>query len=87
MADIKDRIDPNDLVYNFKGNENKSKDFGNYQLSLILFDDLKDGDINPKEVVKNHARFKSDLSEIEIDGNKSVNQKNTIKNITPFFHL
>ena len=36
---------------------------------------LKDGDINPKEVFKNQARFKSDLREIKIGGKKSVNQK------------
>ena len=48
---------------------------------------LKNGDINPKEVLKNQAKFKLDLSEIKTGGNKSVYQKNTIKNITTFFNL
>ena len=29
FVDIKDKIDPNNLVYKFSGNENKPKDFGN----------------------------------------------------------
>ena len=49
--------------------------------------DFRDGNINPKEVLKNQARFKSDLSEIKTGAKKSPNQKNTIKNITNFFDL
>ena len=40
-----------------------------------------------KEVLKNQARLKSDLSEIKIGGKESVDQKNTTKNITNFFDL
>ena len=64
FSDIKDKIDPNNLVYTFKTDKNEPKDFGNYQTPLKLFEDLRDGNINPKEVLKNQARFKSDLSEI-----------------------
>ena len=39
--DIKDKIDPNNLVYNFKTSENEPKDIGNYQMPLKLFEDLK----------------------------------------------
>ena len=57
-------------------------------MPLKLFEDLRDADINPIEVLKNQARFKSDLSEIKTGGKKSPNQKeNTIKNITNFFDL
>ena len=56
-------------------------------MPLKLFQDLRDGNLNPKEVLKNQARFKSDLSEINIGGKKSPNQKDTIKNITNFFDL
>ena len=57
-------------------------------MPLKLFEDLRDADINPIEVLKNQARFKSDLSEIKTGGKKSSNQKeNTIKNITNFFDL
>ena len=87
FSDIKDKIDPNNLVYAFKTDGNVSKDFGNYQIPLKLFEDLRDGNINPIEVLKNQVRFNSDLSEIKIGGKKSPSQKNTIKNITNFFDL
>ena len=35
------------------------KIFGNYQMLLKLFEDLRDGDINPKEILEDQ----SDLSE------------------------
>ena len=54
---------------------------------LKLFEDTRDGDINPNDVLKNQARFKSDLREIKIGCNKSPNQKNTIMNITNFLDL
>ena len=72
--DIKHKIDPNNLVYKFKTDGNEQKDFGNYQMQL-------------KEILKNQARLKSNLSEIKTGGKKSPNQKNTIKNITNFFDL
>ena len=87
FSDTKDKIDPNGLVYTFKTDGNETKDFGNYQMSSKLFEDLRDGDINSKDVLKNRARFKSDLSEIKIGSKKSPNQKNTIKSITNFFDL
>ena len=55
--------------------------------SSDLFEGLRDGNINPKEELKNQARFRSDLSEIKIGGNKSPNQNNTIKNVYNFFDL
>ena len=86
FSNIKDKIDPKNLVYIFKTGQNESKDFGNYQMPLKLVEDLRDRDINPK-VLKNQARFVSDLSEIKVGDNKSINQKNMIKNITTFFDL
>ena len=44
-------------------------------MELNLFENLRDGELNPKEVLKNLARFKSDLNKIEIGGKKSINQK------------
>ena len=55
-------------------------------MPLKVFEDLRDGDLNPKEVLKNQARFKSDLSGIKTGGKKSLNQKNTIKNITKEYY-
>ena len=54
------------------------KIFGNYQMLLKLFEDLRDGDINPKEILEDQ----SDLSEIKIVGKKLINQKNTITLLT-----
>ena len=54
---------------------------------MKLFKDLRDGNINPKEALKNQARFKSDLSEIKMGSQKSPDQKNTIKNVSDFFDL
>ena len=42
---------------------------------MEVFEDLRDGDINPKEVLKNQARFKLDLSEIKTGRKKSIHQK------------
>ena len=47
------------------------KIFGNYQMLLKLFEDLRDGDINPKEILEDQ----SDLSEIKMVGKKLINQK------------
>ena len=68
FCDIKDKFDLNNLVHKFSGSENKSKD-----LWQNLFEDLRNGDINPKEVLKNQARFKSNLSEIKVGGKKLIN--------------
>ena len=52
-----------------------------------LLEDLRDGDTNPKEVLKNEPRLKLDLNEIKTGGKKSPHQKHIIKNITVFFDL
>ena len=46
---IKDKINPNNWIYNFK--TEGVKDFRGYQNLLKLI--LGDGDVNPKEVLKN----------------------------------
>ena len=75
ISDIKDKIDPNNLVYTFKTYGNEPKDFRNCKEPLKVFQDLRDGNIDPKEVLKNQARFKSYLSEIKIGDKKSPKQK------------
>ena len=87
LADIKDKIDSYKLVYNFKTGANEPKDFRNYQIPWKLFEDLRDGHINPKEVLKSHTRFKLGLSEIKTSGKKSIHQEDMIRNITTFFDL
>ena len=43
FSDIKDKIDPNNLVYVDKTEGNNPKDFRNYRTPLKLFEDLRDG--------------------------------------------
>ena len=87
FSDIKDKIDSNNLVYTFKTVGKEPKDFRKFKTPLKLFEDLRDGNINPKEASKNETNFKSDLNEIKIGDNKSPNQKYTIENISNFFDL
>ena len=54
-------------------------------MSLELFDNLRDGNVNPPDVLKNQVNFKSDLSEIKAEINKSEYQKNTIRNVIIIF--
>ena len=45
---------------------------------IKLFKDLRDGDMNPKEVLNHQARFKLDLTEIKtgvINTSKGYNKK------------
>ena len=84
FADVKDKIDPNNLVYSFKSSENEPKDFGNHHMQLKLIEDVKDGNMNPKEVLKNEARFELDLNEIKIGGKKSVDQIIQKRILLPF---
>ena len=53
FSDIKDKFDPNNLGYTFKTDGNEPKDCRNYKTPLKLFEDLRDGNINPKEALKN----------------------------------
>ena len=45
-------------------------------MPLKLFEELSNGGINPKEALKNQARFKSDLSEIKTGGEKITKPEN-----------
>ena len=66
----------------------KSKRFSNYQSPIDLFINLRDGNADPREVLKNQIDFKWDLGEIR-KGNpksKSEDQISVIK-IFNFFYL
>ena len=56
----KTRINPNNLIYKYKTDGRSSKDFSVYQNPINLIKDLRDGNINPKEVLKNKINVKSD---------------------------
>ena len=76
LSDIKDKIDSNNLVYLYSTGKNNPKDFGNYQMSMKLFEDLKDSKIDRREVLKNQSRLKSDLRETKIGSkNQQIKKK------------
>ena len=65
---------PDYLIYKYTTEGTSPKDFSNYQNLIELFKDLRDGNINPKEVLKDQVNFKSDLAEIKKQ-TKNQNQK------------
>ena len=50
--DLKDKINPNNLIYKFTTDGIDSKDCRIYRILVKLFKVLRDGDKNPKEVLK-----------------------------------
>ena len=83
FKDLEKRINPINLIYKYKTQGISPKDFRNYQNPIGLFKELRDGNINPNEVLKDQINFKSDLGEIK-KGNKkskSENQISVIQNI------
>ena len=63
------------MIYNYKTEGISLKDFSNYQNPIELFQDLRDGNINPKKVLKDQINFKLDLSEIKKKKIQNQNQK------------
>ena len=49
------------MIDNYKTEWRSPKDFSNYQISIDLFINLRDANVNPREVSKNQIDFKSDL--------------------------
>ena len=45
-------INPDNLIYNYKTEGRTTKDFRNYQHLIDLFKNLRDGNVNPKEITK-----------------------------------
>ena len=80
---------PNNLMYKYKNEGRSLKDFRNYLNLTDLFINLKDGNVKPREVLKNQIDFKSDLGEIK-KGNpksKSEDQISVIQNVQFTFYL
>ena len=53
------------MIYKYKTEGRSPKDLKNYQHVVELFTDLRDGNINRKEVLKDQFNNKSDLGEIK----------------------
>ena len=75
------------MIYKYKTEGISPKDFRNYQNPIELFKDLKDDNINPKEVLKDQINFKPDLREIKKRNkkSKSEDQISVIQNVRFFF--
>ena len=72
----KKRIDPDNLIYKYKNEGKSPKDFRNYQNLIYLFKSLRDFHLNPRGVLKNQRKFKSNLGEIR-KVNPRLNKCNT----------
>ena len=77
------------MKYKYKTEERSPKDFSDYQNTIGLFINLRNGNVNPREVLKNQVDFKSDLGEIKKGNPKSKleNQISVIQNVQNFFDL
>ena len=83
------------MIYNFKTEGKSLEDFSDYQNPIHLFIHLRDGNVNPREVLKNRIRsrsisnFKSDLHDTKTGKSKSNNQISVIQNLhfLFFFYL
>ena len=64
------------MIFKCKTERRSPKDFNVYQNLKDLFKSLRDGNISPKEVLKNQINFKSDLGKIK---KKIRNQDQKIK--------
>ena len=66
------------MIYKYKTKRTSPKDFKNYQNLRDLFKDLRDGNLNPKEVLKYQFNFNSDLGEIR-KGNSDLKSKDQVR--------
>ena len=70
----KEKINPDNLLYRYKTEEITLKYFSKYQIPLGLFINLRDGNIYPREILKDQINLKSDLDKIR-KGNKKLKSK------------
>ena len=62
LKDLEKKINSGNLIYKYKTEGIIPKDFSNDQNLIELFKDLRYGNINSKEVLKDQIKFKSDLA-------------------------
>ena len=58
-------MNPDNLIYKYKTEGRRPKDFSVYQNLTDLFKNLRYGYINPKEVLKSQINFKSHLGKMK----------------------
>ena len=77
------------MIYEYKTKGISQKDFSNYQNLIYLFINLRDGNINPKKLLKNQNNFKSNLDKIK-KGNPNLEwngQISVTQNVESFLNL
>ena len=88
FQNLKGKINPNNLIDKYKAEEISPKDFSNYQNPIDYFINLRDGNINPKQVLKDQINFKSDIGKKKgNETSKSEDQISAIQNVQIFFDL
>ena len=65
FQNLKEKSNSNNLIYKYKIQGRGPKDFGNFQNPIDLFRNLRDCNVNPKDVFKTRIDFKSDIEEIK----------------------
>ena len=71
FQNLKEKIYPNNLIYRYITEGKSPKDFSNYHNLIDLFINLRDGNINPRDVLKDQINFKSGLSKRKKGNKKS----------------
>ena len=71
------------MIYKYKNEGRSLEDFRKFQNPIELFKNLRDGNVNTNEVLKNQMNFKSNLAEIKQENPdlKSKDQINVIQNV------
>ena len=64
FQNLKEKINPNNLIYKYKTQGRSPKEFIDYQNMIDLFIGFRDVNVNLHEVLKNQLEFKSDLGKI-----------------------
>ena len=62
FQNLKEKINPNNVIYKCKPERRSPKEFNNYQNPIDLFTNFRDGNVRPREVLKKQINFKSDRS-------------------------
>ena len=58
FLNLKEKINPNNLIYYYKNEGRRSKNFSGYQNSIDLLINLRDGYVNPREILKKIIELK-----------------------------
>ena len=86
IIEMSDKIDFNNLTYNFKGQTNSIK-FDKFEGPMDIYDNIKNGNTTLQQVEKQQKDFKKELNEIT-SGNtkyKSNNQLYVINNVKSLY--